>query len=213
MEAISNPFNNPFGYGRYPHLKSDHRNILRFNQIPGAVFRLFIPYTLVCGASKMCLDVQSASLDVGAPLWQCSPNGTDAQSFRFEDAGNGFFYIRTLAGMYVTANPPRRIDRGPKGTGHIKQDVKYEASPMVPKSPDLQRWKLTSSSIVAINQSSYTISCAAYPGKVLQPAGGSTASGVAVVLGDPATTHSPMVIPNSWSVTSPLLPHSGLVNA
>ena len=159
----------------------------------------------------MCLDVQSASLAVGAPLWQFSPNGTDAQSFRFEDAGDGFFYIRTLAGLYVTANPPLRVFRGRMETSHIKQDVKYEVNPMAQKNPDLQRWKFTPSSIVAINQSSYTISCAAYPGKVLQPDGGSTASGVAVVLSDPAAVHFPIAVPNSWSVTSPLLPPSGLV--
>jgi hypothetical protein len=78
---------------------------------------------------------------------------------------------------------------------------------------DRQRWKLTSSAVAAINQSSYTISCAEFPGLVLQPADGSTASGVVVVLGHPTPSHSPMMAPNPWVATSPLLPPSGLVNA
>jgi hypothetical protein len=41
---------------------------------------------------------------------------------------------------------------------------------------------------------------------VLQPADGCTAPGAAVVLGDPAVTHSPFAVRNPWTVTSPLLP-------
>ena len=158
----------------------------------------------------MCLDVQNASLSIGAPIWQFMPNGSDAQHFRFEDAGNGFFYIRTLAGLYVTADAPTSAPAGPGGTIGIKQDRKYTPGPVVAQNPDLQRWKFASSNISAINPNDYTISCAAVPGKVLQPAHGSTASGAVVVLGDPAVTHSPIVIPNPWSVTSPLLPSSGM---
>jgi hypothetical protein len=158
----------------------------------------------------MCLDVQGGSLLPGAPLCQWLPNAAnEAQKFRFEDAGNGFFYIRTLAGLYVTANPPVA------GTGAItgiKQDFRYEAGGLAAQNPDLQKWKFTSSSIVAANQSSYAVSCAAVPGKVLQPADGSAASGAAVVLGDPAVTHSPVVVRNPWTVTSPLLPPTQIVN-
>jgi hypothetical protein len=61
----------------------------------------------------MCLDVQNAGTAVGTPLWQYSPNATDAQSFRFEDAGNGSAYIRTLAGLYVTVDAPPGVPTGP----------------------------------------------------------------------------------------------------
>jgi phospholipase C len=172
-------------------------------QIRPEQFRPFIPYTLVCVASKMCLDVQAASTTIGTPLWQFSPNGTDAQNFRFEDAGNGFVYIRTLAGLYVTVNAPSGIPTGPGAALGIKQDLKYEPGSPGSQDPNLQRWRFTSS--IVVGHSNYTISCAAVPGKVLQPLDDSTASGMAVVLADPAP-HLPTAIPNPWTVTSPLLP-------
>ncbi len=112
--------------------------------------------------------------------------------------------------MYLTANVPVS---GAGATTAIKQDRKYAAGGMGALNPDLQRWKFAASQIVAVNQNSYTISCAGVPGKVLQPAGGSTAAGAAVVLGDPAVTHSPMIIPNPWTVTSPLLGSGGVASA
>ena len=36
-------------------------------------FRPFIPYTLVCDASKMCLDVRGGSTSAGAPLLAVHP--------------------------------------------------------------------------------------------------------------------------------------------
>jgi hypothetical protein len=162
----------------------------------------------------MCLDVQNGSLAIGALMVQLSPSATDpAQSFRFEDAGNGFFYIRTLAGLYATVSEATGVASSAGGTFGLKQDRKYAAGSVGANNPDLQRWKFASSSITVINADNYAISCAAIPGKVLQPAGGSTASGAAVVLGDPAVSHSPMLTPNPWSVTSPLLPASGLTRA
>jgi len=174
-------------------------------------FRPFIPYTLVYGASKMCLDVQSGSMADGGVVWQFTPNSTAAQHFRFEDAGDGFVCIRTLAGLYLTANP---VAEGPDGQVliEVRQERKVGLGPLaVPQSADRQRWRLAASSVVALHSDDYTISCAEYPGKVLQPADGSTASGVAVVLGEPGS-HSPVTIPNSWIVQSPLLPSAGPVN-
>ena len=181
-------------------------------QIRPEQFLPFIPYTLVCVASKMCLDVQAASTTIGTPLWQFSPNGTDAQNFRFEDAGDGFVYIRTLAGLYVTVNAPSGIPTGSGATLGIKQDLKYTPGSQGSQNPDLQRWRFASSAVTVVNRANYTISCAAVPEKVLQPVDGSTASGIAVVLADPAP-HSPMAIPDPWNVTSPLLPSSGILHA
>ncbi|HEY4089430.1 MAG TPA: alkaline phosphatase family protein [Bryobacteraceae bacterium] len=201
--------NNPPYLGARYAAAHDLSEILAAQVQPGP-FRPFIPYTLVYGASKMCLDVQGGSLLAGAPLCQLSPNAADeAQKFRFEDAGNGFFYIRTLAGLYVTANPSIA---GPGATTGVKQDFRYEAGGLATQNPDLQKWKFTSSSIVAVDQSNYTVSCAAVPGKVLQPANGSTATGAAVALGDPAVTHSPISVKNPWIVTSPLLPPTQIGN-
>jgi hypothetical protein len=175
-------------------------------------FRPFIPYTLVYVASKMCLDVQGASTAIGTELWQFSPNGTDAQDFRFEDAGHGFVYIRTLAGLYMTVNAPSGIPTGHGAILGIKQDLKYALGSRGSQNPDLQRWRLASSAVTVVNPTHYTISCAAVPGKVLQPVNDSTASGAAVVLADPAP-HLPTAIPNPWNVTSPLLPPTGILHA
>ena len=100
---------------------------------------------------------------------------------------------------------------GPGATPGIKQDVKYAPSLLGAQHPDLQRWRFASSPITAADPTNFTISCAAVPGKVLQPLDGSTASGIAVVLADPTGPHTPIGIPNPWTVTSPLLPH-GSVN-
>src|SRR5258708_7038009 len=103
----SNP---PYMGARYA-AAHDLSEILGGQLRPGQ-FRPFIPYTLVYATSQMRLDVQNASTATGTPLWQYSPNDTEAQKFRFEDAGNGFVYIRTLAGLYVTANAPSGIPAG-----------------------------------------------------------------------------------------------------
>ncbi len=74
-------------------------------------------------------------------------------------------------------------------------------------NPDTQRWRFTSSSVTVLDRNKFTISNAAFPSKVLQPAGGSTNSGVPVVLGDP--TGAGIHTSNAWEVTSPLLPSGG----
>ena len=180
------------------------------SQIRPQQFRPFIPYTLLCGASNMVLDLQSVNTAIGAALWQFSPNGTDTQHFRFEDAGNGLVYIRTFAGLYVTVDAPTGVPAGAGGAFKLKQDRKYEPGSSGSRHPDLQKWKFASSTILATAPDEYTVSCAAVPGKVLQPENSSTASGAGVVLGDPAVTHSPVVIPNPWTVTSRLLPPGGI---
>ena len=163
-------------------------------------------------ASQMRLDVQNASTAIGTPLWQYSPNDTEAQKFRFEDAGNGFVYIRTLAGLYVTANAPSGIPACPGQRWESSRIVKYAPGSVGSPNPDLQRWRFASPTVVVAEDANYAISCAAVPGKVLQPLGGAAASGTAVVLGDPAP-HKPIAIPNPWTVTSPLLPPATVINS
>src|SRR5262249_38189537 len=142
----SNP---PFMGARYA-AAHDLSEILE-TQIWPEQFRPFIPYTLTCVASKMCLDVQGASTAIGAELWQFSPNGTDAQNFRFEDAGDGFVYIRTLAGLYVTVNAPSGIPTEPGATLGIKQDLKYAPGSRGSQDPNLQHWRFASSTVIAVN--------------------------------------------------------------
>jgi hypothetical protein len=167
-------------------------------------FLPFIPYNFVYGPSQKRLDVQSASTTPGALVWQYDPNTTNAQQFNFEDAGGGFWYIRTNTGsLYLTAT----------ATGVI-QDVKYPAgtAALPGKNPDSQRWQLHSGGVTVIGASSYTVSNAAFPGKVLQPSGGSATSGTPVVLGAPQKAVTVFSVPNPWQVTSPLLPSNQLVS-
>jgi hypothetical protein len=168
-------------------------------------FRPFIPYTLVCDASSICLDVQGGSLEAGGVVWQFTPNGTDAQQFRFEDAGDGFVFIRTLAGLYLTADAAVDGPSAPAAVPVSQERKLAPGSPAGPHDAERQRWRLTTSSVVVLAPDHLTVSCAAYPGKVLQPAGGSAASETAVVLGEP-TSHSPLASPNTWLVRSPLRP-------
>lgn len=161
-------------------------------------FLPFIPYNFVCAASQKRLDVQSASVTPGTVLWQYDPNDTVAQQFSFEDAGGGFVYIRTFtANLYLTA----------EDSLGIIQDVRYptDGSATAANNPDRQRWLLSSNSVSVLDKSNYTVSNAAFPGKVLQPSGDSANSGVLVVLGDAQATNNVLQTPNPWNVTSPRL--------
>jgi hypothetical protein len=166
-------------------------------------FRPFIPYHFVYVASQKALEVQDERSAVGAMLFQADQQDIVAQRFSFEDAGNGYFYIRTHTGnLYLTADDSLVI----------YQDVKYPAhGPTSARKPDRQRWRLTSESIAITEQNLFSIQNAHFHKKLLQPAGGSQNSGVPVVLGDPQIVHNPLQVRNAWQVTSPLLGDGGLV--
>ncbi|HKD84132.1 MAG TPA: hypothetical protein VKB58_05245, partial [Terriglobales bacterium] len=70
------------------------------------------------------------------------------------------------------------------------------------RGPDTALWAFTAG---ATPIAGVTISNAAYPGKVLQPAGNSSNSGADVVLGDPAVTHVVVQVKNPWHMSSPSL--------
>lgn len=160
-------------------------------------FLPFIPYRLVYGRSQKRLDVQGAGTAPGTPVWQYNPNETDAQRFSFEDAGDGHVHIRSHTGnLYLTAT----------STAGVVEAVKYTTgSTATTDNPDRQRWFFQSTAITAAARDVFTISNAAFPGMVLQPAGDSTNSGVAVVLAAP-TGHIGPHPRNPWQVTSPVLP-------
>jgi phospholipase C len=162
----------------------------RWNQ-----FRPFIPYTLVYARTNGALEVQHDSATAGALLWQNTPNAAaEAQQFRLEDAGSGYYYLRTRVGnLYLTADPTLKVTQQPKhGAGSANQ-----------------RWKFTPGIRPGTG---FTIVNAAFPAKTLQPAGNTNAAGTAVVLGDPEA--GPVVagrVKNAWQVMSPLLPAAQIV--
>lgn len=163
-------------------------------------FLPFIPYTLVYGHSGKCLEVQNGSLAQGALLWQTDPNSADPQQFRFEDAGDGYWYVRTFTGhLYLTADASLKV----------KQDVKYPANGTAAagNAPNSQRWKFTGGVTLSRLPSGLTVSNAAFPDKVLQPSGNSANSQIPVVLAAPETLKAGLVIAkNPWLVSNHLSP-------
>ena len=78
-------------------------------QLRQSQFLPFIRYNAQYRASQMMLGIKDANPAPGAQVWQLPTGGSAAQDFSFEDAGNGFFYIRShVSGLYLTlhADPP-----------------------------------------------------------------------------------------------------------
>jgi hypothetical protein len=151
-------------------------------------FLPFIPYRLQFVQSQMMLHAMKlAESDPGAVLWQVPSTGTILQDFSFEDAGNGFVYIRShLSNLYVTAQAPDSVLTG--GT---------TASPGA-------KWKLSQTSGPVLDRNLFVISNQAYPNLVLQPANRTSES--PVVLGDAGGSGGiPGGHPNAWKVSSPRL--------
>jgi hypothetical protein len=158
-------------------------------------FRPFIPYALVYAQTHGALEVPNDSVIPGTALRQNTPDPTaESQAFRFEDAGDGSWYLRTRTGyLYLTADVGMNLTQQPKLTGASAAG-----------SPDSQRWNFTKA---ATPGSDFTISNAAHPNKTLQPVGGSATMGAAVVLGDPeGGTGIASRVKNAWQITSALLP-------
>jgi hypothetical protein len=165
-------------------------------------FLPFIRYNIQYAASQLMMDVQGANPAAGTPLWQYPANGTVAQDFSFEDAGDGLVYIRSHAGnLYLTVNltsPPGVI-----------QDIKYTGpgqnnSISGGRRPALQKWRLTSTGLTIPDRDLFLIQSHAYPNRALQPAAPSQAKSL-LVLGDTGQTTGIRPNAHAWKVTSPLL--------
>ena len=75
-------------------------------ELRSSQFLPFIPHSLVYG--KLSLTIQEGSI---------APDTKPDQQFRFEDTGDGFFFLRTLAGnMYLTVDVPLGANTGPGTT-------------------------------------------------------------------------------------------------
>ena len=197
-------------YAAARDLSSVLGDTLRQNQ-----FLPFIRYFLTYDASQKVLAVPGVQPGPGAILVQSDKDNTDAQRFSFEDAGNGFVYIRTHCGnLYVTVDIPSEVitTGGPASTAQglsIKQDLKYKLGHTVVTTvskfnPDLQKWKLAPAGITALQRNQFIISNAFFADKVLQPANVAQ-SGSLVVLEDRAVSHGIGHNANAWTVSTPLI--------
>jgi phospholipase C len=180
-------------------------------------FLPFLRYNFQFSASQQMLGVKDASPAPGAPLWQLPGDGTAAQDFSFEDAGNGFWYIRShVSNLYLTVQVRTTLATGSAGPVPVPQPIPPAVIQDVKAAPgsiataattDLpavarQKWLLRPVSST-VGPDLFLVESEAAPGLVLMPADSTQAGPVvlhAVPLGAPPGT-------GAWKVTSPALSH------
>ncbi len=181
-------------------------------------FLPFVPYTLDYENTKMNLNVHDGDRSLHALLDPSPANAfniPDSQKFKFEDAGDGFVYIRTFAGLFVTV-----LFSG-KSIHHlanavpvypVEQNLKLPFGSVGSRDPNLQKWKLVPGNNVLALNTGFVVYSAAFPNLVLQVNSGTVgAISPAVVLSVPALPGHGFAKPNQWNVTSPLIPNNVVV--
>jgi len=181
-------------------------------------FLPFVPYTLDYEHTKMNLDIHNGDRSLHALLQTSTANVLnllDSQKFRFEDAGDGYVYIRTFAGLFVTvifSGKPVILPGNAAPVYHVEQNLKFPFGSVGSKDPTLQKWKLVAGNNVAAFNTGFVVYSAAFPNLVLQ-AGISAAAAVgsAVILSMPTPSTNRLVKPNQWNITSPLIPNNVVI--
>jgi phospholipase C len=185
-------------------------------------FLPFVPYTLEYENTKMNLDVgNDRSRKALLHKSMANPaNIPDWQKFRFEDAGDGLFYIRTFAGLFVTVLVPHLpvhlVTEGGILAHYVVQDLKFPVGSVGYKDPNLQKWRLVPGSnmnATAFN-TNFVVYSAAFPNLVLQPVDPSPgATLLDVIVGIPTPSTNRLRKPNEWNITSPLIPNNIVLNS
>lgn len=108
-------------------------------------------YTILNERTYGTLDVKGGSSSAGTQVQTYDLNFSNAQKFTFENAGNGLFYIKTKANLYLSIKYYLATATSPPPTGSnngnwiLIQDVKYQKSqipsPLKP-DPTHQMWEL-----------------------------------------------------------------------
>jgi phospholipase C len=185
-------------------------------------FRPFIRYNFQFGASQMMLGVKDANPAPGAALWQLARDGSAAQDFSFEDAGQGFWYLcGRVSNLYLTARgsnlgqteggePVAAVGSPPPIDPSVIQDVKFVpgkppagSSTTTPSTgTERQHWALRPLRDSADGRKQFLVVNRGVPGRALRPA---TSNGTGpVVLGNLPSGTSPETF--AWKVNSPALP-------
>jgi Phosphoesterase family/Ricin-type beta-trefoil lectin domain-like len=216
-----------------PYLGTRYAAANDLSAVVGTQLRLsqflpFIRYNVQDRASQMMLGIKDANPAPGAQVWQLPTDGSTAQDFSFEDAGHGFFYIRShVSGLYLTlhaATPASAADGGPDAADApgpipvprpippvVIQDVKFvpgttsagtRTEGAVVPLPEVarQQWSFVPTGSGA-GPDLFTVQNRAAAGMVLQPAD-PTQPGPVVLRAVPPGT--PLVT-FAWKVTSPAL--------
>jgi phospholipase C len=174
------------------------------NQPHRPQFRPFIRYNLQFMGSQLMLDVKFADPAPGTIVRQLAASGKVAQDFSFEDAGDGYVYIRSkVSNLYVTVR-----EHGASGPPQVVQDVKFRAgtsgAAKTKHRRALQRWKVTPVGISQLTRHDHVISSEAHPHLHLRPdQPGQPES--PIVLGQPSHG-GPVNQSDVRRITSPLLP-------
>jgi len=181
-------------------------------------FLPFVPYTLEYENTKMNLDVRNADRSLYTLLQKSVANPQnipDSQKFRFEDAGEGYVYVRTFAGLFVTVLVSEgliHLIANGVPAYYVMQDLKFPVGSSGSKDPNLQKWKLVPGNSVTTLNTGFVVYSAAFPNLVLQPADPSTSATVLdVVLSSPTPSENRLAKPNQWNITSPLIPQSAVL--
>jgi len=178
-------------------------------------FLPFVPYTLDYENTKMNLNVHDGDRSLHTLLNTSPANALDipdSQKFKFEDAGDGFVYIRTFAGLFITVRfSGKQVHHLPNVVPvySVEQNLKFPFGSVGSKDPNLQKWKLVPGNDKIAFNTGFVVYSAAFPNLVLQvdngPAG---AVGSAVILSIPTPPVNKLAKPNQWNVTSPLIPNN-----
>jgi hypothetical protein len=184
--------------------------------LPFIRYQLEYPVASQNVGQQVLLEVKDLDPRPGAILQQNRATLLPSQDFSFEDAGDGFVYIRShVSNLYVTAQTTGGVLTGgePSTGGAVGgsppaadapgliQDFKYHH---FFQRSQLQKW--TFSRVAASFASDrYVISNQAHPDMVLQPADSSQLNSP-VILGAASSSPHTHIPANSWKVSiTPLL--------
>jgi hypothetical protein len=138
-------------------------------------------YLIQNKVSEKVLDVKGGSNDPNTTIWQFDLNLTTAQSFTFENAGDGLYYIKSSPDRYVTlfynlvtsdGSTTNETSSGITNNFLLIQDKKYEGSESPISSPIIQgprhqKWRLVP---VPNEENMFVIQSAVFSSaQVLQP--------------------------------------------
>ena len=132
---------------------SDYANVSLYQNEEGSNQRFEVTYVgggyynIFAEHSQKSLDVNGASTASGANLQQYTWNGSNAQLWKFVDAGNGAYYIRSKVGTVIDLASGQAVS----GTNVCMDSMNGDAS---------QKWQMEKSEYRPVEDGQYVISSA-----------------------------------------------------
>lgn len=139
---------------------SDYASVILYQNKEGANQRFEVTYAgggyykIFAEHSQKSLDVNNASTASGEKLQQFTWNGTNAQLWKFVDAGNGAYYIRSKVGTVIDLASGQVVS----GTNVCMDSMSGDAS---------QKWQMEKSEYRPFEDGQYVISNAGSPYNVM----------------------------------------------